>query len=157
MPSYEGGVRAGSIVLLGLGLALAGCWNGPAESPVPEGAAHPSRTGGTTSAGYGVVADTMDWKDMTPATVQDLLVARFPGVEVIGAGAGASVRVRGSTSLVGNNEPLYVVDGMPVSGVYGINPRDVARIEVLKDAGSTAAYGIRGANGVILITTKRAP
>jgi TonB-dependent SusC/RagA subfamily outer membrane receptor len=141
-------------VLLGLTLTLAGCSNGPAESPVPERAAHASLEGRTTSAGYGVVADTMDWKDTTPATVQDLLVARFPGVEVIGAGAGASVRIRGSTSIVGNNEPLYVVDGMPVSNVFGINPRDVARIEVLKDAGSTAAYGIQGANGVILITTR---
>jgi TonB-dependent SusC/RagA subfamily outer membrane receptor len=156
MLSCEGGVRAGSIVLLGL--ALAGCWNGPAESPLPEGAAQPAHAErGTSEAGTGVVADTTDWRDAIPARVEDLLAARFPGVEVIGGGTGASVRVRGSTSLVGNNEPLYVLDGMPVSSLVGINPRDVARIEVLKDAGSTAAYGIRGANGVILITTKRGP
>jgi TonB-dependent SusC/RagA subfamily outer membrane receptor len=64
--------------------------------------------------------------------------------------------------LHGDDEPLLVIDGVPAQGAIGpalagLAPRDVARIDVLKDAGSTAIYGIRGANGVILITTKRAP
>jgi TonB-dependent starch-binding outer membrane protein SusC len=72
-----------------------------------------------------------------------------------------SVRIRGSHSMLANDEPLYVVDGLPISPqnidvvLAGIDPRDVERIDVLKDAGSTAIYGSRGASGVILITTKR--
>jgi len=73
-----------------------------------------------------------------------------------------SLRIRGTRSLHGDNEPLLVIDGVPAHGAIGaalagLVPRDIARIDVLKDAGSTAIYGIQGANGVILITTKRAP
>lgn len=72
-------------------------------------------------------------------------------------GAGADIRVRGSRSLSANNTPLYVVDGIPVSyTIDDINPNDVESIDVLKDASSTAIYGVRGANGVIQITTKKA-
>ncbi len=85
-------------------------------------------------------------------------------------GGGVSVRVRGSTSISGSNEPLYIVDGVPVSsgdftaigtGNQGLNvmaslaPEDIESMEVLKDASATAVYGARGANGVVLITTKR--
>ena len=84
-------------------------------------------------------------------------------------GAGAVVRIRGTNSIVGSNEPLYVVDGVPLDGggaadgIQGvssspltiISPSDIESMEVLKDASSTAIYGSRGANGVILITTKR--
>lgn len=71
-----------------------------------------------------------------------------------------AVRIRGGTSVYGDSEPLYVIDGMtvqagPGGALQGINPYDIVRIEVLKDIGSTAAYGVRGANGVILITTRR--
>lgn len=87
-------------------------------------------------------------------------------------GSGTSVRIRGSSSINGSNEPLYVVDGVPIlsdasqisagavkgpsmNPLTSINPNDVESIEVLKDASATAIYGARGANGVILITTKR--
>ncbi len=84
-------------------------------------------------------------------------------------GAGAVVRIRGNSSILGSNEPLYVVDGVPLdggeaaAGIHGvsispltiISPSDIESMEVLKDASSTAIYGSRGANGVILITTKR--
>ncbi|MDD3968997.1 MAG: TonB-dependent receptor [Proteiniphilum sp.] len=85
-------------------------------------------------------------------------------------GAGTSIRIRGTSSVMGTNEPLYVVDGIPVinggasSGAMStpplnpmalMNPNDVESIEVLKDASATAIYGARGANGVILVTTKR--
>ena len=87
------------------------------------------------------------------------LQGKTPGVSVVpnsGApGAPINVRIRGSNSIMGNNEPLYVVDGFALAGTPGaINPNDIQSIEVLKDASSTAIYGSRGANGVILITTK---
>ncbi len=77
-------------------------------------------------------------------------------------GAGISVRIRGASSFAGGNEPLYVIDGIPIfnddvrglNGLSSLNPNDIASIEVLKDASSTAIYGSRAANGVIQITTK---
>ena len=87
-------------------------------------------------------------------TVEDLIVGRVPGV-VLSPETGRLV-IRGANSLNGPNDPLYVVDGLPLSGgSSGVAPADVASIEVLKDAGATALYGSRGANGVILITTRR--
>ena len=75
-------------------------------------------------------------------------------------GGGIAVRIRGASSFNGSNEPLYVLDGFPMTpgpggALTGINPYDIASIDVLKDAASTAIYGSRGANGVILIETKR--
>ncbi|RCR69046.1 SusC/RagA family TonB-linked outer membrane protein [Larkinella punicea] len=97
-----------------------------------------------------------------PATnVLQALSGRAPGVQVTqntGApGAGISVRIRGTNSIQGSNEPLYVVDGFPTSGSNPtiINNTDIESIEILKDASATAIYGSRGANGVVLITTKQ--
>jgi TonB-linked SusC/RagA family outer membrane protein len=70
-------------------------------------------------------------------------------------GVGLSVRVRGSTSVIAGNEPLYVIDGVPTTNTNGLNPSDIATMTVLKDASSSAIYGARAANGVVLITTKR--
>ena len=71
-------------------------------------------------------------------------------------GESMMIRVRGRNSLAGGNEPLYVIDGMPVEKMNSdINPEDILSMEVLKDASSTAIYGSRGANGVVMITTKR--
>ena len=71
-------------------------------------------------------------------------------------GESMMIRLRGSNSLAGGNEPLYVIDGMPVEKMNSdINPEDILSMEVLKDASSTAIYGSRGANGVVMITTKR--
>jgi TonB-dependent starch-binding outer membrane protein SusC len=102
-------------------------------------------------------------------SVANALQGRAAGVQVIsnsGApGAGASVRVRGTNSITANSEPLYVVDGIPFgqgstaegtqNPLASIDPNDIASIQILKDASSTAIYGARGANGVVLITTKR--
>lgn len=87
------------------------------------------------------------------------LQGRTSGVSVVqnssAPGAPVNVRIRGSNSILGNNEPLYVVDGFALSGSpSALNPNDIQSMEVLKDASSTAIYGSRGANGVILITTK---
>jgi TonB-linked SusC/RagA family outer membrane protein len=97
-----------------------------------------------------------------PATnVLQALSGRAPGVQVVqntGAPGGAiSVRIRGTNSVQGSNEPLYVVDGFPTSGNNPtiINNTDIESIEILKDASATAIYGSRGANGVVLITTKQ--
>lgn len=112
--------------------------------------------------------------------IDQLLQGRAAGVQVSqnssALGSGVSVRIRGTNSLRGNNEPLYVVDGIIIAsagedvlpagglgnsgqesqnGLTGINPRDIESIEVLKDASATAIYGSRGANGVVLITTKK--
>ncbi len=91
--------------------------------------------------------------------VMQSLSGRALGVEVIqttGApGAEINLRIRGTNSIQGSNEPLYVVDGFPYSGnPTNINPSDIESVEILKDASATAIYGSRGANGVVLITTK---
>ncbi|MDR2139588.1 MAG: TonB-dependent receptor [Tannerella sp.] len=89
--------------------------------------------------------------------LDNILQGRVPGVQVTATSgaidAGAKVRIRGTTSLNKGNDPLYVVDGIIGAGSY--NMSDVESIEVLKDASSTAIYGSRGANGVVLITTKK--
>ncbi|WP_246859427.1 TonB-dependent receptor [Spirosoma sp. KCTC 42546] len=96
-----------------------------------------------------------------PATnVLQALTGRAAGVQVLqntGApGAPVSVRIRGTNSIQGSNEPLYVVDGFPLSGTNPtvLNNADIETMEILKDASATAIYGSRGANGVVLITTK---
>ncbi len=71
-------------------------------------------------------------------------------------GGNVSVRIRGVGSINNTNEPLYIVDGVPYGALNAINPNDIDRIDVLKDAASAAIYGSRGSNGVVLITTKRA-
>ena len=100
----------------------------------------------------------------TPSnSIDGLLQGRAAGLQVINSsedpGAGSIVRIRGGSSLQGSNSPLVVVDGFPLGeagNLKQINPDDIVAIEVLKDASSAAIYGSRGANGVIMITTKRA-
>jgi len=88
------------------------------------------------------------------------LTGLAPGVQVLQnsgePGSALSVRVRGGNSLIGGNEPMYVIDGFPITGTLdNINPNDILSIEVLKDASATAIYGSRGANGVVMVTTKK--
>lgn len=88
------------------------------------------------------------------------LQGRAAGVVALSSGnrpgQGMTIRIRGRRSLTASNDPLFVVDGIPVEGnIDDINPRDIESIEVLKDASATAIYGSRGANGVILVTTNR--
>ncbi len=70
-------------------------------------------------------------------------------------GGSTSIRIRGTNSISGSNDPLYVIDGFPSTSGININPDDIATMDILKDASATAIYGSRGANGVIIITTKR--
>ena len=119
--------------------------------------------------GYGVVKKrdltgsvaSVKGAELTSYVVPDPVMAlqgRIPGVQIsqnTGAPDGDfSVRIRGINSIKGNNSPLYIVDGIPFSN-YSVNNYDIESIEVLKDASATAIYGSRGANGVIIITTKR--
>lgn len=99
-------------------------------------------------------------REVPVANLQQALQGRAAGLEVqrVGnqPGAGAQIRIRGTRSISGSNDPLIVLDGIPFEGTLNdINPDDVASIEILKDASATAIYGSRGANGVLLITTKR--
>jgi len=130
-----------------------------------------------------------DLKDLKQISLDQMLQGKAAGVSVTsnsGApGGAASIRIRGTTSLTGTNEPLYIIDGVPISGdatgkstsgqplvgkdgfsstggngnnavspLSMINPNDIETIDILKDASATAIYGSRGANGVIIITTK---
>jgi len=99
-------------------------------------------------------------------TPENLLSGRVAGVSITTSGApgsGSEIRIRGGSSLNASNNPLIVVDGLPMSGTAGgsrgvlatINPNDIESFSVLKDASATAIYGSRGANGVIIITTKK--
>jgi len=100
-----------------------------------------------------------DLKTVPTTNVMEALQGKLPGVDITrssgAAGAGVNVLVRGNRSLSASNSPLFVVDGIQYSNVQDINPNDIESMEVLKDAASTAIYGSRGANGVIIITTKK--
>lgn len=97
-------------------------------------------------------------KKMPAAQIADLLQGRIAGLSIVNssgaAGATPTLRVRGVNSIKADGGPLVVIDGFPGGNLSAINPADIKSIEVLKDASSTAIYGSRGANGVILITTK---
>jgi TonB-linked SusC/RagA family outer membrane protein len=122
------------------------------------------------------------FKDMPVTTVDQALQGRAAGVQVTQSsaapGGGLSIRVRGANSLISGSEPLYVIDGLPIypdnnnfstgsttgssqanrqagNALAALNPSDIESIEVLKDASATSIYGSRGANGVVLLTTKR--
>ncbi|WP_345241799.1 TonB-dependent receptor [Nibrella saemangeumensis] len=131
-----------------------------------------------TGAVSSIKAD--DIRSMPIVSLEQGLQGRAPGIQVTQAssapGGGMSVRIRGGNSINGGNEPLYVVDGFPIynnndesnpsggrlggfrttpNALASLNPNDIESIEVLKDASATAIYGSRGANGVVLITTRR--
>src|SRR5690554_3853165 len=99
-----------------------------------------------------------DIKDSPSGTIHELLEGKVAGVQVIEQNGGISIRIRGTSSILAGNEPLYIMDGFPTEpgpgNVFYINPYDIASIRVLKGS-DAATYGIRGSNGVIVITTKR--
>lgn len=113
-----------------------------------------------------VVKPDLGGRGMAP-NPQDVLVGKIPGVQVVTSGGspsgGATIRIRGGSSLSANNDPLIVIDGIPLNGGPGgvgnmlstINPTDIESFTVLKDASATAIYGSRASNGVILITTRK--
>ena len=146
-----------SCLMLGLMLFLiAGC-SGPQSTTQSDNARDDSeRISGGIAAVAGEAAgkeDTVTRKDVESrpgAFAEELLQGRVPGVEVIERpGGGFSIRIRGNSSIMGSNEPLYVVDGMQVmddtrGGLSWLNIHDIEKIEVLKNASDTAIYGTRG-------------
>lgn len=131
-------------------LVLTGCHNraDAGDAPAPGVAAD------------GPVVDAEDVDGQTAVRAEELLIGRFPGVRVIlEPGGGFSVRVWGAGTQAGR-DPLYVIDGVPVQvtpgrGVDWLNPADVESIRVLKDISDTAPWGVRGGNGVVVITTRK--
>jgi TonB-dependent SusC/RagA subfamily outer membrane receptor len=94
-------------------------------------------------------------------SIEEILASRVAGVTVTrGSDGGIAVRIRGASSVYGNEQPLYILDGLPFlpsqnGSLTGINPYDIESIRVLKDAADISMYGSRGANGVIVIKTKK--
>lgn len=118
-----------------------------------------------------------DIKSLPITSFEQGMQGRVAGVQVLqgnsAPGGAPQVRIRGANTVLGGNEPLYVIDGVPVynsdlennsnlnvgtqpsNALASINPNDIVSMEILKDASATAIYGARGANGVVIITTKR--
>lgn len=150
--SYSARVTGFCFVLVGL---ISGCASGNRALTDPTANALPPHNRGTI-----VTSDDMDRTPTEP--IEKALAFKVPGLTIAHNPDGTiSIRIRGQTTILGSTEPLYIVDGVqvlsgPGGGLNGINPRDIASIEVLKDAASTAFYGMRGANGVIIIKTKQA-
>lgn len=109
-------------------------------------------------AGSVSVMDSKSFKDQPITQISDAIQGRVSGVQVENSsvpGGSVKIRIRGAGSINRSNDPLYVIDGIVrESGLTGINPDDIQSMQVLKDASSTAIYGSRGSNGVVLITTK---
>jgi TonB-dependent SusC/RagA subfamily outer membrane receptor len=129
-------------------IALAGC-------------AHHTRTTSTTSTPPSATTITAEDIEHAPGlSLEELLVTRVPGLSLSRARDGHLViHIRGTSTLLGEEEPLFVLNGLPLEtpiggNLWSINPHDIEYIKVLRDAASTAMYGVRGANGVILIKTK---
>jgi TonB-dependent SusC/RagA subfamily outer membrane receptor len=135
----------------GFAALLAGCGSsqgGTDTAPAPQ-----PQSGDVTSE---------DIQRAPGQSIEEHLRGKVAGVTVTRtAEGGIAVRIRGATSIYGSSEPLYVLDGVPITpgpggSLTGIDPYDIESIKVLKDPADTAMYGMRGANGVIIITTKRA-
>ena len=105
------------------------------------------------------VVDEKALKNRNLISAAEGLQGKAAGVQVVQTsgkpGSQLSVRVRGTTSALAGNEPLYVVDGFPTTDIRGINPSDITSMSVLKDASASSIYGARAANGVVIITTRR--
>lgn len=146
--------RRAAVCAVLVAAALAGC----KSQPAPELAPSPETV--TTRDPSSISAEDIE---RAPAgeTIQKILEGKVSGVTVSQAPDGSvAVRIRGVSSFYAGNEPLYVLDGIPYSpgpsgSLKGINPHDIESIKVLKDPAETGIYGTRGANGVILITTKK--
>ena len=115
-----------------------------------------SRTVGDDDPFNTITADVIN--DSPNSSIHELLQGRIAGVDVFEQAGGIAIRIRGVSSIYGSSEPLYILDGFPTTpgpgNVFNINPHDIASIRVEKGY-EAATYGVRGANGVIIISTKR--
>ena len=152
---------------------------GTQEIPVGDGPVRVRLVAGASAAlneivviGYGTArkrdltgsVSTVTTKDFQQGSItspEQLIAGKVAGVSITSnggqPGSGSTIRIRGGASLNASNDPLMVIDGLPLSSVnlQGINPNDIESMSILKDAASTAIYGSRASNGVILVTTKR--
>src|SRR5690349_14876014 len=147
--------RTATAVLLIVTLASA-CSTGQGSS-----VHRPSRAAANGANAVSTVTES-DIATMRVGRIEELLMGRVPGLTVHRLANGDyTLRIRGTASFIGNDEPLIVIDGMPIRAGGGmralmmLDPRDVARIDVLKDAGALSMYGSQGGNGVIEIRTRR--
>lgn len=149
MPSFAPRAALPCGLLVGL---IFGCAHGNATTRHEPGSLSPPD--------HSTIVTSEDLERSPTESIEKTLMSRVPGVWISRtADGGIAIRIRGTSSLMGNTEPLYIIDDVPINpgpngALTGINPHDIASIEVLKDATSTAMYGVRGANGVIIIKTK---
>ena len=106
-----------------------------------------------------VVRDTLELSKEFQARPASLIEGKVSGVQVLSSNGSVNgdlfVHIRGLNSVRSDSQPLWIVDGAPTIGMFDLNPYDIESIEVLKDVSATAIYGLKGANGVILVNTKR--
>jgi TonB-dependent SusC/RagA subfamily outer membrane receptor len=156
--------RASAGILLGLALASAiGCHRRTGHRPDPGATVSDGYTERTKAEASGTVQSVnfADRPEVKVSRVEELLENRFSGVTVRRTtDGGYSVRIGGAGSFMSNEEPLWVIDGTPFEVKSGralswLNPADVVRIDVLRNPSETSIYGVRGGNGVIVVTTRR--
>lgn len=113
---------------------------------------------GDITGSVGIVSEK-EFESRPNTQFGNIIQGKTAGVQVLASSgkpsAGLSMRIRGTSSILASSEPLYVVDGVPTSDTRSLNPGDIETITVLKDASSAAIYGAQGANGVVLVTTKK--
>ena len=154
-PARSAGATLALVVLLG---TLHGCATSGTNGSEAADAAEPDSCEETRPRDPNTVT-AEDIQRHPGEPIEEILAGRIAGVEVERTPNGLKVRIRGATSLRGDSEPLYVIDGItiqpgPGGALVGITPYDIESITVLKDPAETAIYGVRGANGVIVIRTK---
>ncbi|HEV7837544.1 MAG TPA: TonB-dependent receptor plug domain-containing protein [Gemmatimonadaceae bacterium] len=147
MSSFPSSQQCSSLLIAAITLA---CASGGASTGASQ--AEPRQ--------HGSIVTSEDAGRTPDEPIEKQLASRVPGIIVDRTSdGGIAIRLRGATTILGSNAPLYIVDGIPIEAgpngsLTGINPMDIASIEVLKDATATSMYGVRGANGVIIIKTK---
>ena len=148
---------------VGAALLAVACGTNPPPASLPDsdqvnvgyGTQDRSEIGGAVNS---ITRDQI--KQRSARTLADLIRSYVPGAQIVNTQDGFAVRLRGMTSIYGSNDALIVVDGMPLSQgsaaatLAAIRPEEVAQIDVLKD-GTASIYGVRGSNGVVVITTRR--
>lgn len=158
--------RAMRTALLSLTLgATAACHHSTLETPRPVSTDSVDLGYTTVAAGQTAASarslSAAELGRLRVKRVEELLAGRVPGVRVLPTRSGGfTIRIRGPNTLGGHEEPLFVIDGMPITllpgeGLTWLNPADIERIDVLKDPVDTSLYGVRGANGVIVIRTRQ--
>ncbi|HJU67125.1 MAG TPA: TonB-dependent receptor plug domain-containing protein [Gemmatimonadaceae bacterium] len=156
-----------SAALLSLTIAASGACHHSARdasAPLPADTLDNGYTISVRQDGIGAVRSLgpAEIAQLRVRRVEELLAGRVPGLRVLPTpDGGFMVRVRGVTTINGNAEPLYIIDGIPVTlltgeGLSWLDPAEILQIDVLKDPAETSMYGVRGANGVIVIRTRGA-